>query len=725
MEESDTPKPVSASPTGLVFAIRALVVRAGAELDSALCGDKICLGTPLALLDRRNMADGSERGRVAFATTPAQAIGWVTLVSKDGTSNTATAAAGVDLTGSSASGGGSASSSPLGRRSTNRISANSSASVFVEFMLAAKRSVLLEKLADAELRFVLQACKTFEGVAGEPLFEPGDPPSYFYIVQTGTYRASVAYNGDERKVRDYGAGDAIGSFELLYNIPRACQVICLQAGLLWGVPQRVFEMKLKIAPPARNPTLVDFIKGLHLFSGLARAKDKIAQLIRAAQVLEFNPGDVVCRQGDAARHIYAVRAGSVITSSTSSEFQLTMKPPECFGESSLYSEDELRIRQATVTAGQGGATIMSWNVSSIESLVGFGLQEESFRMFNRKLLASVKYGRRSITEGMSLDNVDTLVEAFIEASVNEKAVIAAEGGIDEHLYIIKRGSAAVTSKSAGEVAMLKAGDFFGELCLVHSEARSGKKGKRRTSIVARSSPLILLSLRAEDVKNDARFETWREALLEQIAMEHLDTNGHDQVVTERAPPELLEKIREVKVGEGRPRRTAEDGPSPNGVRRRPPPSSSSSSSGKSPPPSKPTVATVPVAASTIASTGAPSAIDIASAEAMPLNVRAPSSNSASPSSPASMQSPWSEPISSPATIIPDVASAPAFRRKGGTTPRASALLAKPPASGSAASASPQSKRPTSAQRRAGGKPPQPPIALPTPIVAVERELLPE
>lgn len=214
--------------------------------------------------------------------------------------------------------------------------------------------------------------------------------------------------------------------------------------------------------------------------------------------------------------VFTLHTPLLISSVLTSGFRsLTMKPPEVFGESSLHSEDDLRVRQATVAAvGDSGSTVMSWQVASIEALVGFGLQEErcvhhllpithhqqptrrkaqraqivpaqraqvvpaivrpapstithrppprhypprSFRMFNRKLLASVKYGTRSLTEGMDMKQLDWLVESLAEQTYKVKETVVPEGGLDEKLYIVKRGEAAVTSKSSGEAHILKAG----------------------------------------------------------------------------------------------------------------------------------------------------------------------------------------------------------------------------------------------------------------------------
>lgn len=47
-----------------------------------------------------------------------------------------------------------------------------------------------------------QACKVVEKGGGDIIFNEGDPPDQFYIVQSGTYRASMhnAMANQDRKV---------------------------------------------------------------------------------------------------------------------------------------------------------------------------------------------------------------------------------------------------------------------------------------------------------------------------------------------------------------------------------------------------------------------------------------------------------------------------------------------------------------------------------------------
>uniref|UniRef100_A0A7S2FJ96 Cyclic nucleotide-binding domain-containing protein n=1 Tax=Haptolina brevifila TaxID=156173 RepID=A0A7S2FJ96_9EUKA len=303
-------------------------------------------------------------------------------------------------------------------------------------------------------------------------------------------------------------------------------------------------MKIKIPPPQKNSgALIEYMKGLHLFSSLS--KEHLTQLARASVVTDYPDGEVVCAQGDAALAIYSVRKGHVITSSTASDFRLTMGRSECFGESSLYSDDELRIRQATVAA-QGEATIISWQVSSIEALVGFGLQEESFRMFNRKLLQAVKYGNRSLTDGMTSPQINWLVQTLDEQKFDNGRMVVQEGTMDEKLYIVKRGEAAVTSKLGGDVQSLKAGDFFGEQALLPPEALK-KRVKRKTCVMACSSPLIVLVLSAEAVKKNSDLEAWRTTLVADIQAQSPE-EIQESAETKRDPSSKGVKAKVVEAG---------------------------------------------------------------------------------------------------------------------------------------------------------------------------------
>lgn len=64
-----------------------LMMRVGADLDSAQCSEKIKAGERVTVLAERDLVDGTKRGQIAHADSADVPLGWVTLVSRDGMYN--------------------------------------------------------------------------------------------------------------------------------------------------------------------------------------------------------------------------------------------------------------------------------------------------------------------------------------------------------------------------------------------------------------------------------------------------------------------------------------------------------------------------------------------------------------------------------------------------------------------------------------------------------------
>lgn len=245
-----------------------------------------------------------------------------------------------------------------------------------DWLSAARRCVLLDGLPKNELNFVYKSSHAITTREGDVIFSQGDFPSCLYLVHSGLYRASVGgRSGQQRRARDYGEATSFGSCELLSHIGgRSCSVIALSGGVLWSIPRRVVETKLKIPPPLKIAGLLDFCTSVKLFETIASQRERLVQLCRGALALEFGAGDVIVEEGDEADAIYIVRKGSVLTTQQGSTFQLSLPAPRAFGESALFADEWLRKRQASVLAGAEGASVLRWPVAAIEALVGFELQ---------------------------------------------------------------------------------------------------------------------------------------------------------------------------------------------------------------------------------------------------------------------------------------------------------------------------------------------------------------
>ena len=183
-----------------------------------------------------------------------------------------------------------------------------------------------------------------------------------YLVGSGTYRVSMqtfrqignsnrAANAPAeecavtRTLRHYDLYDNFGGCELLCNDTqgvRLTSVVTQEPGFVWGIPRRIVEQKLRIPPLLKIPNLLSFCSGVKLFSNMS--PERLQQLCRGAESADLSPGERVIRAGDSARSLFAVVAGSVVTSHPSSDFSLTIRPPETFGEPALAAADEVRAQ---------------------------------------------------------------------------------------------------------------------------------------------------------------------------------------------------------------------------------------------------------------------------------------------------------------------------------------------------------------------------------------------
>lgn len=286
-----------------------------------------------------------------------------------------------------------------------------------------------------------------------------DLPTTLFLVVSGRFRAEMSQQagGAERVLRDYGPCANFGAPELLCHVgARRCSVRALEDGCVWGIPRRIVEQKLKIAPPLADRTLVDFCTSVALFSSVAANRDQLLQLCRGVARVEFGPHDQVVAEGQAAEALYVVHSGNVYTvaSGDSGGFSVTLEPRRAFGESALGAPVQVQQRGdelpaapppapcyvRTVCAGSDGAVLLRWSAAAVETLVGFELQEVSRKTMNRKVLETARCARRRLADGLTLESLDALLSHTAEETfTGHGSLVVAQGDADHKLYVIKSG----------------------------------------------------------------------------------------------------------------------------------------------------------------------------------------------------------------------------------------------------------------------------------------------
>ena len=335
---------------------------------------------------------------------------------------------------------------------------------------ASKNCVLFSGLGTSEYRTVVDAMFEVKASAGQTLINEGEKGDNFYMAQSGSYAVFIS-KLPGKPVKTYAKGEAFGELALMYNCPRAATVKCTESGTLWALDRGTFRAILCSSQASEDHDLSSFLGGIPLLASLTQ--EQLTKLTSVVVTLKFNGGEYIVRQGERADSIFFIRQGRVLCQRRGSEDVLPVGEAECFGESALNEEveEDDRVRKADVVS-DGTSTIVQLNAAEFHKLLGSSLQEVAAANFNKKILSAVKFDGMSVGSILSSSDLNRLLEALSEETYKDGQTVFDEGANGDAYYIVKSGSAVVSTRMKGEVAVLTEGDYFGEMALVRAEPRS-------------------------------------------------------------------------------------------------------------------------------------------------------------------------------------------------------------------------------------------------------------
>ena len=129
----------------------------------------------------------------------------------------------------------------------------------------AQRVMLLRKvnlfssLPGETLVTVAESCETREVVAGETIFEAGDPPDGLYVLAAGDIKI---VKGDKTLAR-LSPGDFFGEIALVDDAPRIAAAVARSDGLMLFIDREVFRRLTEDLPQVLRAvirTLIEYLK---------------------------------------------------------------------------------------------------------------------------------------------------------------------------------------------------------------------------------------------------------------------------------------------------------------------------------------------------------------------------------------------------------------------------------------------------------------------------------
>ncbi|GFT41513.1 cAMP-dependent protein kinase type II regulatory subunit [Nephila pilipes] len=233
------------------------------------------------------------------------------------------------------------------------------------------KNIFLFKFLDEEdLREIVDAMLPREVKKGQVIIRQGDDGDFFYVVDRGTFEATVKDNaGKEKKVQTYDGSGSFGELALLHNQPRAATVTAKTNGLLWAVSRRTFNrliVKRTFEKRQKYKMLLDKVPELQPLKEIEKM-----QLCDALVPVFLKAGEMLFKEGDEADGMYFIEEGKVSVTQksvqTKKEKEMAqMGPGEFLGEMALVKKQP---RAGTVTALED-TKLAFLEVNAFERLLG-------------------------------------------------------------------------------------------------------------------------------------------------------------------------------------------------------------------------------------------------------------------------------------------------------------------------------------------------------------------
>jgi CRP-like cAMP-binding protein/cytochrome P450 len=208
--------------------------------------------------------------------------------------------------------------------------------------------------------------------------------------------------------------------------------------------------------------------------------------IARAEARRFPPGAVIIREGDPSDAYYLLQSGAaVVTRGDPPVHVADLGPGEGFGELGLLQH---AARSATVTAGVGGAdTLVLGREAFLAMVASSDLVATEIRALMHKRVASNRL--RQVASGLTAAAAAQALADFTWERYGAGEVVLREGDPADHFFVLIEGEVEVSRAGPGGatvVAVLGAGEYFGEVGLLHGAPRNA------TVSATRGGPVVVL-----------------------------------------------------------------------------------------------------------------------------------------------------------------------------------------------------------------------------------------
>lgn len=204
----------------------------------------------------------------------------------------------------------------------------------------------------------------------------------FYVIVKGT--CDIYVSG--KKVVTFAQGKCFGELALLYDAPRAADVVAAEACECWVVKRGAFRTALKSQVLAEGSKNTKFLRSIENFKTLSHSE--LQKIADALEERVARPDEVIIKQGDKGDRFYMIKSGSakwIKRGADGQEQSGAMGMGQYFGERALVKKE---VRAADVVA-KTQMRLLTLSKKDFELLIGnaeeiFARKIDSYNQVQRR-----------------------------------------------------------------------------------------------------------------------------------------------------------------------------------------------------------------------------------------------------------------------------------------------------------------------------------------------------
>merc|ERR1712137_666132 len=169
---------------------------------------------------------------------------------------------------------------------------------------ALSRHILCSHLDESEKKEVFDHMSEVSFSKGEYVIKQGSDGDSFYVVDEGELEVYVNTASERKLVQHITAGRSFGELALIYNTPRAADVVAITDVKLWVIDRVTYRRVLMDSTMRKRKLYEEFLDRVPILAPLQKYERLV--VADALEPVEFVKDEVIVSQGDCGDVFYII-----------------------------------------------------------------------------------------------------------------------------------------------------------------------------------------------------------------------------------------------------------------------------------------------------------------------------------------------------------------------------------------------------------------------------------